>query len=98
MDQVLFWLLMPCEALQYIWTAVVFGITTALTWLLIPYDALRALPYFWPRAVFGIATGLLIPRKLVGLSVCVLGNAALYFCAGWNHGPSLPLNLMVLLT
>ena len=117
MNQILSWLLIPCEALQYLWTTVVFcigaalswlhealqylwttgvfGIATALSWLRIPYDALWELSYFWLRAVFGIATGLLITRKTVGLSVCVLGNAALYFCAGWNHDPSL--NLMVLL-
>lgn len=128
MDQVLSWLLIPYETLQYLWTTVVFGIGTALSWLhearqylwtavvfgtgtvlswlhdgiattlswlRIPYDALWALSYFWLRAVFGIATGLLIARKIVGLSVCVLGNVALYFCAGWNHDPSL--NLMILL-
>ena len=129
MDQVLSWLLIPYEALQYLWTTVAFGIgaalswlhealqsiwsavafctctalswlhvgiVTGLSWLRMPYDWLWALPYFWLRAVFGIATGLLISRKTVGLSVCVLGNAALYYCAGWNHDPSL--NLMVLLT
>jgi hypothetical protein len=129
MDQVLSWLLIPYEALQYLWTTVVFGIGTALSWLhetlqflwtavvfgtgtvlswlydaiaaalswlRIPYDALAALPYFWLRAALGIAAGLFIRRAIVGLSVCVLGNAALYYCAGWNHDPSL--NLMVLLT
>ena len=129
MDQVLSWLLIPYEALHYLWAMAVFGIGTALSclhealqyirtavvfgigtvlswlhdgiaimlsWLRIPYDALWDLSYFWLRAVFGLATGLLISRKIVGLSVCVLGNAALYFCAGWNHDPSL--KLMVLLT
>ena len=103
MNEVLSWLLIPYEALHYLWTTAVFGIGTALSWLhdgiattlswlRIPYDALWALSYFWLRAVFGIATGLLIARKIVGLSVCVLGNAALYFCADWNPDPSL--NLM----
>lgn len=103
MNEVLSWLLIPYEALHYLWTTAVFGIGTALSWLhdgiattlswlRIPYDALWVLPYSWLRAVFGIATGLLITRKFVGLSVCVVGNAALYFCAGWNPDPSL--NLM----
>lgn len=117
MNEILSWLIIPCEvlhylwttvvfcigaalswlheALQYLWTTGVFGIATALSWLRIPYDALWDLSYSWLRAVFGIATGLLIPRKTVGLSVCVLGNAALFFCAGSND-PSL--DLMVLLT
>lgn len=129
MDQVLSWLLISYEALQYLWTTVVFGIATArswlhealqyvwttavfgigaalswlhyciattLSWLRIPYDALWVLPYFWLRALFGLATGLFITRNIVGLSVCVLGNAALYFCAGRYPDPSL--NLMVVLT
>jgi hypothetical protein len=96
MNQILSWLLIPCEALQYLWTTVVFcigaalswlhealqylwttvvfGIATALSWLRIPYDALGTF-LFLAGAVFGIATGLLITRKTVGLSVCVLSNA-----------------------
>jgi hypothetical protein len=94
------------EVLQHLRTAVGFGtdtvlswlhdrMATALSWLRAPYAALWDLPYFRLRAVFGIASGLLMTRKIVGLSVCVLGHAGLYFCAGWYHDPSL---LMVLLT
>ena len=67
-----------------------------LFWLLLPYDALVALPYFWVKVVFGIATGLLIPRKIVGLLACALGNAALFY-ASTKHGAGLPPNLMALL-
>lgn len=85
------------EALRDVWTTVAFGAAAVHAWLRIPYDALWALPYFWLRAIFGVATGLLIRRTLVGLSACVLGNAALYVCAGWSLDPGLPPNLVVLL-
>ena len=67
-----------------------------LFWLFLPYDALVMLPYFWVKVIFGIATGLLIPRKIVGLLVCALGNAALFY-ASTKHDASLPLTLMAVL-
>ena len=66
-----------------------------LFWLLLPYDALVALPYFWLKVVFDIATGLLIPRKIVGLPVCVLVNAVLFIYSS-RHAAQVPPNLMAL--
>jgi len=55
-------------------------------WVLVPYDALVALPYFWAKVALGIGTGLLIPGRIVGLVACALGNAAIFaymaFAAG----------------
>ena len=48
-----------------------------LFWVLMPYDALTALPYFWLKVALGIATGLFIPGRIVGLLACALGNAAI---------------------
>ena len=67
-----------------------------LFWLFMPYDALIFPPHFWLKAIFGIATGLLIPRKMVGLLICALGNAALYIYLSWKHGPNLPADLIAL--
>lgn len=67
-----------------------------LFWLFMSYDALIFLPHFWLKAIFGIATGLLIPRKMVGLLICALGNAALYIYLSWKHGPNLPADLIAL--
>jgi hypothetical protein len=67
-----------------------------LFWLFMPYDALIFLPHFWLKAIFGIATGLLIPRKIVGLLICAVGNAALYVYLSWKHGPNLPSDLIAL--
>jgi hypothetical protein len=51
--------------------------TMVLFWVLMPYDALTALPYFWLKVALGIATGLFIPGRIVGLLACALGNAAI---------------------
>ena len=67
-----------------------------LFWLFLFYDALVVLPYFWVKVVLGIATGLLIPRKIVGLLVCALANAALFYVST-KHDSSLPLSPLALL-
>ena len=64
-----------------------------LFWLLLPYDAVVALPYFWVKVAFGIATGLLIPSWIVGLLACAAGNAALFmYTRAADNAESLPLD------
>lgn len=58
LDQVLYWLLLPFHALHYLWTTVVSGICSGLSWLR------EALHDLWTIALFGIAvvwSWLLIP-------------------------------------
>src|SRR5689334_17196062 len=37
-----------------------------------------ALPYFWVKVVVGMTTGLFIPRRIIGLVACVVGNVAIF--------------------
>jgi hypothetical protein len=109
LDEVLYWLRLPFEVLHYLWTTVVFCISTALWWLhevlvyfwtmvvfgvavalsclLIPLQALCALPYLWLRAIFGVSIGLFFTRKTIGLLVCMLGNVLLFTYAALRYGP-----------
>ncbi len=57
--------------------------TLILFWVLLPYDALVALPYFWVKVVLGIATGLFIPHRIIGLVACALGNVAIFAYAAF---------------
>jgi hypothetical protein len=62
LDQVLYWLLLPFHVLHYLWTTVVFCISTALSWLH------EVLVYFWTMVVFGVAVALswlLIPLQVL---------------------------------
>ena len=63
LDQILSWLLLPFVALADLWTTVVSGICSGLSWLR------EALHYFWTVAVFGIAvvlSWLLVPYHALG--------------------------------
>jgi hypothetical protein len=103
LDHILSWLLLPFVVLADLWTAVVSGICSGLSWI---RDALHdlwtiavfgiavmllswlgALPYLWLRAIFGISIGLLITEKTIGLLWCVLGNVVLFAYAGLRYGP-----------
>jgi len=63
LDQILSWLLLPFVALADLWTTVVSGIYSGLSWLR------EALHYFWTIAVFGIAvilSWLFVPYHALG--------------------------------
>jgi hypothetical protein len=110
LDQILSWLLLPFVVLADLWTTVVSGICSGLSWL---RDALHylwtiavfgigvmlcwldALPYLWLRAIFGISIGLLVTGKTIGLLWCVVGNVVLFAYASLRYGPpEIPIALL----
>jgi hypothetical protein len=112
LDHILSWLLLPFPfvVLADLWTAVVSGICSGLSWIrdalhdlwtiavfgiAVMLSWLGALPYLWLRAIFGISIGLLITEKTIGLLWCVLGNVVLFAYAGLRYGPpEIPIALL----
>jgi hypothetical protein len=74
---------------NYILAALDYILNWILPWGFTVYDRLfsipYALPYFWVKVGLGIATGLFIPRRIIGLVACALGNVAIFAYAAFGH-------------
>jgi hypothetical protein len=70
---------------------------TLLFWLFLFYDALFSLPHTWIKVGLGIVTGFFIPNRIVGLSICALGNGLIFAFASSGTRSHLPIDTLSVL-